>query len=122
MKSLILASLVLMSTSAFAGNLIADPQGSIAAEVIGRQIVSKKLLGKDGLTWMKYALEGSSGAPVDADFASIACEPSLGSVDCQMYLKVIDDSRPNGFKDISLDLMVHIYQGEVKSVDVLNGH
>lgn len=115
MKHLVIFLAAIISSTAFAGNLIQDEGAAVGAKVILRQIANRQQLGKDGLRWVIAALEGSKGSSITADIKSIECEPSLGSIECMIGLEVNDSSRPTGFQNWSFDIQAKVYQGRVVS-------
>lgn len=116
MKRLLILIATVISTQALAGNVIPNLETAVGAESIARQVLNKKILGKDGMKTLKFALEGSGQSPIRSDIASISCDTALGSQDCVIHLNVWDYSRPKGFQDISWEFTAKVYQGTVTGV------
>lgn len=113
MKSLIaIIMFTLFMPQAFASK---KQTTSVGVQVILRQVFEQQLLGKDGLKAVQVALAGTGNSSLDVTIENADCEAALGSYVCNIWLNQIDQSRPDGFKDISFGVQVHIYQGTIKT-------
>ncbi len=112
-----------MSLPASAGNTIADSGAAAGAEVMIRQVLTKKLLAKSFSTFnrdLKIAIEGSKDGRTSVNIQSIICEPAVGSLDCSLHFLSMESDGTADKLESNFDLVLKIQQGQVISAKVSN--
>jgi hypothetical protein len=122
MKNFIISMvLVLNASSLYAANAIQPYESAVGAEVIARQVLSKKILGKNHpmAQYLRYALEGSGLASEHVVMSQMKCDRAAGVDTCSVMF-VIENTKDKDDEGFSFELEVRQREGNISFAEIIN--